>query len=932
MSERYPGARISATPPVPAGPYQNGTASGVWSLDQQLQYQKQGIWPTAGLTPNYIEDVFSTYLYNGTSASRTVNNNIAVVSGVAPTGVSGGSAQLIGTSAYMTTTLNSSGASLTGNMTIEGWMNVTPVSNAGVFSFSAAGGVGDRVFMQLYNNNIYMGWGNVIQNVSNAFTGHNSSSGYLANSWHHFALVRNSSAIKLYIDGNDMGVSGTVSSNPTGYDLYIGDVAAGAIPFSGYISNFRITKSAVYTAPFIPPTTALTAIANVGLLTLQGATPFVDNSGNGFTITQVNSPVASSTGPYPITSITGYGGLTWIKMRSAGYYPRLYDSSRGANAYLNTVTTDAQGTETNGLIFTPTGFATGNSTYINDGSNTFASWTFRKQPKFFDVVTWTGNGASNRLITHALNAVPAVIMIKATSTTGSWYVNIRSSGLNGDTTDFANAGLGLESSSAKDSSFLGTSQATAWTSTQFTLYATGARTNVNGVTYVAYIFAHNAGGFGLTGTDNVISCGVFNENNTSNVPVTLGYEPQYVMFKCVDTDSAWYITDIMRGIPTPSSSGVTGNYISTVLQAQSTNPEGLANAISITPTGFVWYADGRLTNTAKWIYIAIRRGPMKTPTLGTSVFDDVIFNGGSSSITNSLSFTPDTSILEYRSSWNYPIFTSRLTGKGKLIINQTDAENTANTDWVVTDFDNTNAIKYNDYTGGNLSSRSGSWISWNFKRAPGFFDVVCYTGTGGGANAYLDVSHNLGVTPEMIIVKRRDTADTAPYSWPVYQQAYTSAGVGATWLVSNIAKTTDYVWRRGASGQKIDASTFSLNGNYLMSNQSGGTYVAYLFATCPGVSKVGSYTGTGATQTISCGFTGGARFVLVKRTDTTGDWYVWDTARGMVSGTDPSLLLNTTAAEVNANSIYTATGGFQIVSTAAGINASGGTYIYLAIA
>jgi len=92
------------------------------------------------------------------------------------------------------------------------------------------------------------------------------------------------------------------------------------------------------------------------------------------------------------------------------------------------------------------------------------------------------------------------------------------------------------------------------------------------------------------------------------------------------------------------------------------------------------------------------------------------------------------------------------------------------------------------------------------------------------------------------------------------------------------------------------------------------------------------YTGTGATQTIDCGFAGGARFVLIKRTDDVGDWYVWDSARGMVSGTDPSLLLNSTAGEVNANSVYTITTGFQIVSTASGINASGGSYIFLAIA
>lgn len=115
-------------------------------------------------------------------------------------------------------------------------------------------------------------------------------------------------------------------------------------------------------------------------------------------------------------------------------------------------------------------------------------------------------------------------------------------------------------------------------------------------------------------------------------------------------------------------------------------------------------------------------------------------------------------------------------------------------------------------------------------------------------------------------------------------------------------------------------------------NLSGSTYVAYLFASCPGVSKVGSYTGTGATQTINCGFTGGARFVMIKRTDSTGDWWVWDTARGMVAGTDPRSLFNNTNAETNANWVYTATTGFQIVTSDATVNASGGTYIYLAIA
>jgi hypothetical protein len=100
------------------------------------------------------------------------------------------------------------------------------------------------------------------------------------------------------------------------------------------------------------------------------------------------------------------------------------------------------------------------------------------------------------------------------------------------------------------------------------------------------------------------------------------------------------------------------------------------------------------------------------------------------------------------------------------------------------------------------------------------------------------------------------------------------------------------------------------------------------------VSKVGSYTGTGTTLQINCGFTNGARFVLIKRTDSTGDWYVWDTARGIIAGNDPYFLLNTADAEVtNTDYVDAYSAGFELSSTApAALNANGGTYIFLAIA
>jgi len=68
MSLRYKGARISATPPTTTGG-ESGVASGAWTLEQQFQAQGAGNWPTP-VQPNYIEDVFSTYLYEGNGSTQ----------------------------------------------------------------------------------------------------------------------------------------------------------------------------------------------------------------------------------------------------------------------------------------------------------------------------------------------------------------------------------------------------------------------------------------------------------------------------------------------------------------------------------------------------------------------------------------------------------------------------------------------------------------------------------------------------------------------------------------------------------------------------------------------------------------------------------------------------------------------------------------------
>ena len=225
----------------------------------------------------------------------------------------------------------------------------------------------------------------------------------------------------------------------------------------------------------------------------------------------------------------------------------------------------------------------------------------------------------------------------------------------------------------------------------------------------------------------------------------------------------------------------------------------------------------------------------------------------------------------------------------------------------------------------------GTYINWAFRRAPGFFDVVAYTGDSSKGRS---IPHNLAVAPEMIIVKRR----TASTQWTVYHaKGNNGTSPGNLFLdATNAATVGDlpYFWGNETILIAPTSSVFTVNAFGDYTNGSGSTYIAYLFASCPGVSKVGSYTGTGTTQQINCGFTAGARFVLIKRTDSTGDWYVWDSARGIIAGNDPYLLLNSTAAEVTSTDyVDTFSSGFEISSTApAAINANGGSFIFLAIA
>ncbi len=206
--------------------------------------------------------------------------------------------------------------------------------------------------------------------------------------------------------------------------------------------------------------------------------------------------------------------------------------------------------------------------------------------------------------------------------------------------------------------------------------------------------------------------------------------------------------------------------------------------------------------------------------------------------------------------------------------------------------------------------------------------MVTYTGTGVART----VSHNLTVTPEMIIVKERTspTEGGAAGYWFVYHSGLSSPASGAVFLNTTDSRNGTSAW----NSTSPTSTVFSVGTNYVNFDTSK-TYVAHLFATRAGVSKVGSYTGDGTSgKVIACGFSSSARFVMIKRIDSTGDWYIWDATRGTPAGNDPHFSLNGTTAEVTTNdSIDSDSSGFIVNQVAAtNINVSSATYIFLAIA
>jgi hypothetical protein len=320
--------------------------------------------------------------------------------------------------------------------------------------------------------------------------------------------------------------------------------------------------------------------------------------------------------------------------------------------------------------------------------------------------------------------------------------------------------------------------------------------------------------------------------------------------------------------------------------------------------------------------MAIRAPMMKEPEAGTEVFaiDTHGANrNGSDTDTFQAGFPVDMAIKRLVNATAANLLTTRMLGQTDLSMSNSNTERNNETE--ETWDSNTH---WNSGAGTSINK-----YSWMFKRAKGFFDCIAYTGNG-SSSAH---KHSLGVVPEMMIIKRRDSA----VNWLVFTNISSSGYVRNT-LNTDGGSATVHPYLTDGNGYGLSyiptSDSIYLESNGSGWNNTGGTYIAHLFATATGVSKVGNYTGNGSNQNIACGFSGGARFVMIKRTDSTGDWYLWDTARGIVAGNESHISLNETIAEVTTDdSIDPYSTGFTVNQVAAtNINVTSGTYIFLAIA
>jgi len=644
------------------------------------------------------------------------------------------------------------------------------------------------------------------------------------------------------------------------------------------------------------------------------------------------------TGTSSTQAVTGTAfepDFVWIKDRTDANSHILQDSVRGANKALLSNATSAEITSTDFFTsFDSNGFTLPSNTgqQTNKLNNNYVAWNFKaggvavtnsvgtidsqvsaNNTLGFSVVKSTYTSTASYTVGHGLSERPQIVFNKnldqSDASYGQWWTWIE--GITGNNGDY----IRLNATNGKNAfSDTFTTDTTIKYSTDFQV--TGTNKSI-----ISYAFTSKPG-FSKVGTYT-------GNGSTNGTMVQTGFEPAFLMIKRTDASGAsWLIVDNKR-VGTANEKHELFANTSSAESSSGYDIAFLSNGFQLQTT-----TSNANTNGGSYIYLAFAAdGSTATPSLASS-FSPTTYagTGGTQSITTG--FKPDLLWIGNRTSiYTNLVFDSIRGADITLCTSNTNGSYNGGGNAYMSSFDS-NGFSLPSSGNAYINASGSNYVAWAWKaggtpsintdgtitsvvsanQAAGF-SIVQFNSTS-AANS--TIGHGLSAAPDLVIAKRYDSTGNWAVQVPPLSNGYLllnstqALNASDTSIWNATAPTSSVFTAAGGSGKFFNA----------------GSFMSYCFTSIAGYSKVGTYSGTASANSITTGFEPG--FIMIKRTDSTGSWVVMDSARGMGSNAY-ALFPNLNASESNNwNTAFTAT-GFTISSAEAWINASGGTYIYLAI-
>ena len=783
--------------------------------------------------------------------------------------------------------------------------------------------------------------------------------------WHFIAVVLDYSAgtLNCYLDGNSTPECSVTGFTPTRSDVFTEYASLGyqnLIPsgsgatrfYDGSMDQFRVYSDALTTSEI----SYIYTNENTSTAAELNPSGFPTNCVAAYQFDGDLSEVSGAYGAFDNGLDIGYIGLdfapdfVWIKKRTgSGYFHQLYDSVRGVAEVIFSNSDLNQYSRTDGLTsFDSNGFSLGTNTNSNEDDGPYVAWSWKgggaattiaagtvnsntvdssvsaNTEAGFSIVSYTAPSSGVVRIAHGLGGTPDMVITKTYSVSGyNWYTWVTgmdtTSGyiyLDGSAADQVAAGYNMWNN--------------GFTSTTYEQNV-GAST-ISGASTIGYLW-RSIPGYSSIGTYTGTGVEYGNYIYTTDDGTATGsngFEPAFIIIKRTDSTANWRMFDNKRSPRNPRDQELYPNL---------DNAESLFVTVDFCKNGFELRTTDSNTNATggTYIYIAVAGDPdTSTPTADNS-FQPALYTGTGGASIAPLTFKPDLVWVKARDTatkWN--VWYDSMRGNLSMVSsNSTVAAQDYPSSSPGGVYCTPNGYNVGSNSAGDLNTNTENYASWSWKaggvatinndgtqtasvsaNVAGGFSIVRFTSGSGASTA----GHGLGVAPTLFMFFRLDSAESR---W-----TYTTV----------IDGSNDYL-ELNSDVAKVDATESAATSSviYQPTTAAGKVYTVYCFANITGYQQVGYYAGVSTgTRTHITGFE--PSFVMIKRTNATGDWCVYDSQRRSPASSIIFANLDDAEYTTDTASLYVTfvaggagVGGFTTPGTASQIDGSGDSFIYLAV-